>query len=199
MKVEFIYFDIGGVMTDWSRAFTTVTRKFNVPLADFWNLWNTIDDDITTGKIDVKELWKKATARFNIHEANNYDLLESWVNDYKPRTEVYQLIKLLKNHYKIGIISNLYKDMFPLLKKKGFVPDINYSSVILSCDVGLNKKRKEIFKLATDKSKFKPQEIMLIDDKKDFLKNAKGLGWNTFWFDVNDTKGSITKISQLLL
>ena len=199
LKIKFIYFDIGGVLNDWSDAFKTVTNKFNIPFKDFLNHWHENDDDITRGKITPKEFWSKAIKKFDLKNANNFDFLRSWVGDYKQRIEVHQLINRLIDQYKIGIISNLYKDMFPILIETKIVPNINYSAIILSCDVGLKKPEKEIYEIGTKKTRVKPEEILLIDDRLDFIEGAKVVGWKTFWFNEKNVTDSVDKLQKLLL
>ena len=166
-KIKFIYFDIGGVMNDWSDSFRTVTSKFKINFEEFNKLWSgKIWDDITRGKISPQDVWKLAIKKFGLKNADNYNFVESWMGDYRPRLEVHELARQLSKKYKIGLISNLYKGMMPRLIEKGMVTE---------------------------------EEILLIDDRKDFIEGAKKSGWQTFWFGEKNVKESVFKLSKLLL
>ncbi|KKQ24227.1 MAG: Haloacid dehalogenase [Candidatus Roizmanbacteria bacterium GW2011_GWC2_37_13] len=199
-KIKFIYFDIGGVMNDWSDSFRTVTSKFKINFEEFNKLWSgKIWDDITRGKISPQDVWKLAIKKFGLKNADNYNFVESWMGDYRPRLEVHELARQLSKKYKIGLISNLYKGMMPRLIEKGMVTDIKYSVVVLSYEVGFRKPEREIYKLATNLVGVKEEEILLIDDRKDFIEGAKKSGWQTFWFGEKNVKESVFKLSKLLL
>ncbi|KKP73779.1 MAG: HAD hydrolase, family IA, variant 3 [Candidatus Roizmanbacteria bacterium GW2011_GWA2_35_19] len=188
-------------MNDWSNYFKTVTRKFNIPHKEFVEFWHSGDDStsMTRGIITPEDFWKEAINKFNLKSAEDFDFLESWMGDCKPRKEVHSLVHKLVNKYKIGIISNIYKGMMPRLIEIGIVPDVKYSAVVLSCDVGFKKPEKEIYEIATKKAGMKPSGIFLIDDRRDFAKGAESAGWNTYRLDEKNIKKSVEKIEKILL
>lgn len=200
-KIKFIYFDIGGVMADTDDYFKGATKKFGINLDEFIKFWEGDNNrnKLTRGIITPQEFWKSAIKKFNLKETENFNFVESWMDDYKPIIEVHSLAQELSKKYKIGLISNLYKGMMPRLVELGKVADINYSAIILSYEVGLNKNSKEIFEFAAKKSGVKPEEILLIDDRKDFLENARSVDWQTFWFDESRVEESVKKLKNLLL
>ncbi len=199
--IKFIYFDIGGVMNDWSDYFRTATKKFGINLNEFKEFWQSgnIWDDITRGKITPQDVWNMTIKKFNLKNAENYNFVESWMNDYRSRKEIHQLAQDLSKKYKIGLLSNLYHGMMPRLIELGIIADIDYTAVILSNETGLDKNEEEIFKVATKKAGVKPEEILLIDDRKDFIEVAKKIGWQTFWFNEKNIKASVKNLSQMLL
>ena len=121
------------------------------------------------------------------------------MSDYRPRKEIHKLAYELSKKYKIGLLSNIYNGMMPRLIELGIVANnIDYSSIILSYETGLRKPEKEIYEIAAKKAGIKPREILLIDDRKDFIEGAKTVGWQTFWFDEKDIKGSINRLKRFL-
>jgi len=198
-KIKFIYFDIGGVLLDWYDSFKTATEEFNIPFKEFNKLWldEKMVDDMTRGKITPQDLWNKAITKFKLKDAETFNFVESWMQDYKPRLEVHKLVYELEPRYKIGLISNLYKGMMPRLVELGIIPNISYSAIVLSYETGLRKTEKEIFEIATEKAMVKPGEIFLIDDRIDFIQGAEDLGWRTFLFDPNNVKKSVANIIRI--
>ena len=199
-KIKFIYFDIGGVLLDWYDSFKTATKEFNIPYDEFKKLWLRKDfvDDMTRGKIVPQDLWKEAIKKFNLKNVDAFDFLSSWVGDYRPRKDVHKAVYQFSKKYRIGLISNLYKGMLPKLLELRIVPDITYSSIILSCDTGFRKTEKEIYEIATKKSGVKPREILFIDDREDFIEIAKQVGWQTYFFNPNSIRNSIKKLTTIL-
>lgn len=199
-KIKFIYFDIGGVMLNFDNYFKTATNKFNIDLNEFLELWKTdnIWADITIGKIGPQDVWNKAIKKFNLKNADDYNFAESWMSDYIGRPEVHKLASDLSKKYKVGLISNLYSGMMPRLIETGKVADVDYSALVLSYEVGLDKKDKKIFEVATKKAGVLPEEILYIDDRKDFLEVATQVGWQTVWFNTENIDKSIKEIEKIL-
>lgn len=198
-KIRFVYFDIGGVMNDWSDYFKSAAKKHGISAEDINSIWSELDEDITRGRKGAKEYWQRVVEKFHLKSDPAFDFLESWMSDYRPRREIHTLAEELSKKYKIGLISNLYNGMYPRLVELGIVADLDYSAVILSNETGLRKPEKEMYKLATEKAEVKPEEILLIDDRKDFIEGAKKFGWQGFWFDDKNVESSVQQLRKLLL
>lgn len=200
-RVKFIYFDIGNVMADTNDYFKGATTKFNIPLSDFTQFWDSGNgaDDMTRGKITAQEFWQDAVRKFNIENAGDFDFLESWLSDYKPISETHELARKLSKQYEIGLISNLYPGMITKLFNRELVADLKYSAVILSCETGFRKPEKEIYQIATEKAAVRPEDIFFIDDRIDFIEGANKFGWHTFRFDDGKILSTINRLEKLLL
>lgn len=186
-------------MIDFSDYFKTATDKFRIPLVEFKKLWTEIDDDITRGNKSPGDLWEVAIDRFNLKNADDYNFLDSWISDYKPIRQVHLLAEELSGKYSIGLLSNLCNGMMPKMIELGLVADINYSSMILSNKTGLKKPERGIYELAAKTALTEPGEILLIDDRRDFLDGARAAGWQTFLFDQGNVSRSVKKLQEKLL
>ena len=187
-------------MADTTDYFKEATTKFKISLDEFTKLWQEyFRDELTRGKITPQDFWNQAIKKFNLKNADDFNFVESWLGDYRPRPEVHKLAERLSKKYKIGLISNLYSGMMPGLVKMGKVPEIDYSAIVLSYETGFDKKEKKIFEIATKKAEVKPEEIFFIDDRKDFVEVAKQVGWQTVWFDENNIEKSIKQIEKTLI
>lgn len=200
-RVKFVYFDIGGVMADTGDYFKSATTKYKIPLDEFIKFWEEDynRDSLTLGKIIPQEFWNKAIKKFRLKNAENFNFVESWMSDYRPRKEIHKLAYDLSKKYKIGLLSNIYEGMMPRLIELGKVADVKYSSIVLSNETGLRKPEKEIYEIATKKTGILPEEILFIDDRKDFIEGAKKYGWQTIWFDEKDIEKSIKQIEEILI
>jgi len=197
-KINFIYFDVGNVLSEFEGSFDETTKKFNIDSKKFMEFWMENEDDMTRGKLTPKELWKKAIVKFNLKNAESWDFADSWSNGYTPQTLTHDLVKKLYDKRKIGLITNHYYEMFDLSIKKGMIPDIDYHSIISSHLTGFRKPEREIYEIATERAGVKPSEILLLDDRPEFIEGAKKYGWQTVWFDINNKEKSIAKVEKIL-
>lgn len=51
--------------------------------------------------------------------------------------------------------------------------------LLLSCDIGVRKPKKEAFMKALERMKLKAEEVLFIDDRENIIESAKEYGFNT--------------------
>ena len=197
-NIRFIYFDVGGVLVDWSRAFETASAKFNLKVGDIGEVFDENHELITKGFLSPKQLWEKCIKRYSIKNTGDYNFLGSWVSDYQPIQEMHELIIKIKPRYSIGLLSNIYKGMLPLLLKKEIIQNIHYEQIIFSCDVGMMKPNPDIYALAQKKAKVDSNDILLVDDRDNYLEGAKKAQWNTFLFNNKQRDHSAKELEEYL-
>ncbi len=196
--IKFVYFDIGGVLVDWSGVFKTAAGKFNLNPSDISNVFQENHIEITKGIMSSDDFWKKCIQKYKLQNTSGFDFLDSWVSDYKPINITHDFVGQIKNKYKIGLLSNIYKGMLPLLINKKLIPDIVYDQIVFSCDVGMMKPDPEIFELAEKRAGRKTNELLLVDDREDYLEGAEKLNWNVFLFEADNPKVSVEKLRKYL-
>lgn len=197
-QIKFVYFDVGSVLIDWQKVFSTAAETNNLSVDEIGTVFDEYSDDITKGIISPAQFWQEVIKKYNVKNANHYDFLTSWVADYKPIAPTHSLIQQIKSTYMIGLLSNIYSGMLPLLLDKELIPNIEYQSIVFSCDVGLMKPEPEIYALAQEKSELSAHEILLVDDKQENLDAAENVGWQTFLFDPFNPEKSIQELASLL-
>ncbi len=113
--------------------------------------------------------------------------------EFKLFDDSLEILKILKSRrLETGLISNVGKEMEDTYQKLGIQPYLNFT--VTSFEVGCDKPDPKIFRIAIDKSKVKPEEILYVGDQydQDVLGarnvNIKAIlidrrGWNT---DVTD-------------
>ncbi len=195
----FIYFDIGGVLLDWSKVFETATTKFDLKVGDIGAVFDEFVEQVTKGFLTPQQFWGKCIQKYNLKNADNYDFLESWVSDYQPIQEMHELIHKLKPKYNIGLLSNIYQGMLPLLKEKELIPNIHYEQIIFSCDIGEMKPNPDIFAYAQKRAGVDSNKILLVDDSENNLDAAKKVNWNTFLFNNRQREYSVKKLEDYLM
>jgi epoxide hydrolase-like predicted phosphatase len=139
-------------------------------------------DLLTLGKITEDEYWDnflKASKISEKLEVKSEKLKEELKK--KVRSSLYPLkhsasiVNLLKENYKLAILSNHAKEWSEYMKEE-FDLFKSFDDIIFSCDVGLRKPDLKIYEIALDKLKCDPDECIFIDDKKRNTDAAEKLG-----------------------
>jgi len=186
--IKAIIFDLGGVlMTDVPLEQIAEELAKNSSLSreelhahlyptKHWEL-------LTLGKITEDEYWDSflKLSRINVEKKYLKDKVRS---SLYPLGHSTRIVELLKNHYKLGILSNHSKEWSQYMEQK-FDLFKSFDSMVFSCDVGLRKPDLKIYEIATEELKcdaegrtirFAPEECVFIDDKKRNTDAAEKLG-----------------------
>ena len=182
------------ILFDWGNIVESVTTGYTII-----NAWNDLfrkcgykgNDDVTkkvssyrlsriTKLSDLKKAYLKIAKDFNLNTS-----FEEYVNHYKrifDKIDYYEDVAnfehSLKDKCYIGIMSNL-----TILDEERLNKEVNlscYDHVFLSFKFGLRKPEELFYKKIEELTSFKPNEILLIDDKLENVKTAKRLGWNAY-------------------
>ena len=90
-------------------------------------------------------------------------------------SDLIELIKRLKPHYKIGLLSNSNgPHLRDILNHNGLTP--LFDEIIISGEVGFVKPSREIFDYTLGQTQSKPQETVFIDDNQANIAAANKLG-----------------------
>ncbi|MDD4938515.1 MAG: HAD-IA family hydrolase [Candidatus Shapirobacteria bacterium] len=196
--IKFIYFDFGAVLVNYDDVFTKVCNDFNLNKTSFFKFYDEFVLDMDVGKKTVGDFWGECIKKFNLKNANEYDLPKSWVSDYKIIKPIFDFIHSLEGKLNFGIISNIPAEVWWAAFENGWVPKVEYKKIILSSDVGTTKPDRKIYEIAQNKSGVNPEEILFIDDKQENLEEPKKIGWKTFLFDMNQAEKGVKEIKALL-
>lgn len=98
---------------------------------------------------------------------------------------------------KIGLLTNMYPNMFDEIKKRNILPKANWDVIIDSCAVGLQKPNPRIFELGERLAGAKGKEILFVENTAVHVNAAKDFGWETFLYDSAHPKESSRRLSTL--
>lgn len=180
----------------YDHVFRKVIADFNLNQEELDQVYEPYDIDANLGKVNIPDIWHTLCQKLNIKNGQGYKFIKSWVSDYESILSMHDFIKSLVGHYQLGIISNYYAGFYEECLRQGFIPQVKFSDVIISAEVGLMKPGVKIFKLAETRSGFHNEEILFIDDKQENIDTAKSLGWHTFCFDYRSPLESVAKLRQ---
>lgn len=197
-KIKLVLFDIGGVLINYEQAFRNASIEQYIPYELIGSAFDKYDREITSGEITPQELYLKCLEENNLKADKNYDFTDSWIRDYSSIKPTYDLVHKLKSFYRVGLFSNIYKNMIPILRKKKLIPDIAYDFLFISCDTGLQKPDLEAYKHILETTKLGPSQILFVDDRDDNLTVAEYLKWKIFKFSKTDPASSAKKLTEML-
>ncbi len=197
-NIKLILFDFGGVLVDYSKSFQTASKEQGIPIEYLDNAFDNNEEDITKGIIEPQDIFNMAVKESGVGADIKYDFVNSWVRDYKVIQPTWDLLAELSKTYQVGILSNVYKGMIVESIKLGRLPDINYSYIFESCEIGNRKPEKEIYEYVEKETGFSSKEILFIDDRQDFIEGAQRIGWITYLFDSTNPVVSVPQILDIL-
>jgi len=222
--IKAVLFDVGGTLITPNPSVASIYRKFGEPFgltatesqikrafASAWPRHEGFGKAATTvlrhDSESIKSRWQILVEDVFDQVAFNGDRHSCFLALYhafeRPDvwqiyTDVFPVIRALKKHgMDIGIISNWDARLRPLLKdldlEKYFEP------IIISCEVGVEKPKKEIFESARDRCNCSFSEIIYIGDQSDFdVVAPKKLGMKAFLIDRDKRSSLPYRLDSLL-
>lgn len=177
--IKAIIFDLGGVCfeIDWIKINEEMMKKFkisilikssaNQKLIELYNL-------ALEGKIDVLEFFRGLSE----DKANPEEVIKFYKEAYKKykkiNHELLELIKKLKDKYKIVCLSDTNRANFETHQEQNLFEHFN--EVFASFKLGSKKTDKKTFIKVLNQLKLKPEETVFIDDNSKNIENAKSVG-----------------------
>jgi HAD superfamily hydrolase (TIGR01509 family) len=104
-----------------------------------------------------------------------------WYDSYTPTKGMRKLISRLKNKYTLVVFSGNIRERVKYLDKKYGIYN-KFDDFVMSYQYGYNKPEKGFYKALIKRIKCKPEECVLIDDRKESIDIAKSFGMNGLLF-----------------
>ena len=201
--ISFVYFDLGGVVirgfsgtNKWS-AMKRNLRVLSDQEKDFDLFYDQNVLKIHIG-LDVDSLIPQMKEKFHLTLPPNYSMLQDFVDQFNANKLIWPVIDKVSRICKVGLLTNMYPRMFSGICKRGLMPKTDWSVVIDSSVVKMQKPDKDIYELAEQKVGFSGNQILFIDNTKENLETAKTFGWKTFWYDSSDYESSTQELNKVL-
>ena len=185
-KIDTIFFDIGGVLIDIhpEKTYKYIGKQIGLSAEDI-ELSFPVNSHgkYEKGEISNKE-WYQAVSK-SLPERSNLkeeDFWLAWRLLLGKQTDVVEVLRSLKEHYSIWLLSNTnpqhIKDEIKI--RYDFLDEVD--GAIYSFDVGRIKPDPEIFSIAVNAAKTKFGNCVFIDDLKSNVKSAKKSGILSFQY-----------------
>jgi HAD superfamily hydrolase (TIGR01509 family) len=101
-------------------------------------------------------------------------------NQLIPDEQLITLIKLLKNTYRIGLLSNACKEEIEIIYRDKI--DSVFDALAVSYEIGSVKPDPAIFRICAERLGVKPAECLFVDDSKGNLEGAARVGMKTLYY-----------------
>jgi len=158
-------------------------------------------DEMKKGLIKPEIYWNWLFNVLGIDSLNKEKYIKHLLSGYKINQKAVNLIgELHKQNIKTAICSNNYKDNIEALNKKFNIRKY-FDVMVFSYEVKVMKPDKKIYLELIKRLDCKPNEVVIIDDKKDFVNSANNLGIQAFFYEgfgkfIEKLKELGVKISQ---
>lgn len=187
--ISFVYFDVGGVlMLDFSG-----TNKWNDMLRDlgiqgeiaikFNEFWKQHRREIATGQLDLPTVVEMAKQELNLSIPQNYSMMDYFIQRFELNPSMHPVVKSIHKKTRIGLLTDMYVDMFDEIVKANLLPKEQWEIIIDSSKVHYKKPDKEIFALAQQRTGVPNDQIFFVDNVKENVEAAKDYGWNVFHYN----------------
>ncbi|HSX45259.1 MAG TPA: HAD-IA family hydrolase [Candidatus Saccharimonadales bacterium] len=179
--IRFIYFDINGCLVRFfHRAFTRLAEDTGAPAdvieSTFWHN----NDAVCRGKMSVDEFDKAFAERLGI---KTIDWQAYYLDAVDAIDEMQPLVAWAAENYHVGLLSNIMPGFISALFAREKLPNVSYTVIVDSSEVGAIKPEPEIYEIAQKKAGVPADEILLVDDSRANLMAAEKMGWHVLWFD----------------
>ncbi len=211
MKIKTIFFDIDNTLLNHKgaeqKALLSIQSQYfpDVDQKEFEEIWIK----------ETKKNWKLfEEKKLNFEQQRNQRIIDVWnfygkVIDHTEAAEIFQeylkkyeenweifsgiltlINNLKKQNIKIGIISNGDREQqIQKITKINLIDLIEPDLIITSGGMEFSKPDERIFKLAQEKSKCIPEEILMVGDSlEQDIETPKNLGWQTFHINHIDNE-----------
>ena len=194
--VRFVYFDVNGTLVRfYQRAFTEAAQDLGVAADVIETLFWRHNEGLCSGRTSLEDFDQEISKELG---ASVFDWHKYYMENVQAMPGMDELLRWCAQHYEIGILSNNAAGFIDELRRKGLIPDVEFKTIVDSCQVETVKPEPKIYELAQELAAAEVGEILLVDDTRSFLTAADQAGWQVLWFDEDNPEDSIDRIKKYL-
>ncbi|MEF8849465.1 MAG: HAD family hydrolase [Candidatus Bipolaricaulota bacterium] len=187
--IKTITFDFGGVLYDYDGEILLerLASRSKGTLNDLKALLkeSELDRAHFRGEIEAEELLNVLEDLVGL-ELNVEELASAYADSVQPKEEMFELVRELKVNYNLQLYSDTPKILYDRVITDMPIFEL-FSDVILSFRIGKLKDSPEGHREVIEKAGHSPEEIIFIDDRGEFVDQAKELDINGIKFtSIND-------------
>jgi putative hydrolase of the HAD superfamily len=184
MTIRAVYFDLGGVIvrTEFQAPRQHLAERFEM---DYDGLVKLVFDSETAvqgslGAISEEEHWAALARRLHLPESETHSLRDEFFAGDVIDLQLLDYMRLLRKHYKVGLISNAWSGMRAWIAAKKFA-DV-FDSMTISAEARVAKPDAQIYRIALAALGVAPAESVFIDDFPGNVAGARAVGMQAIQF-----------------
>jgi putative hydrolase of the HAD superfamily len=194
--ISFLYLDINGCLVRFFHgAFTRLAHETGASSelieTTFWHY----NDAVCRGELSVAEFNTILAEKLGVPSVNWQDY---YMDAVEVISETQELLTWASQHYRVGLLSNIMPGFIEDMKKRGLLPNIEYTTIVDSSAIGAIKPEQAMYEIALQKAGVPAHEILFVDDSRTNLMAAERMGWRVLWFDDYRPQESVDKIRSSL-
>lgn len=184
---------IKAILLDWGKTFSPgyknvekeldqILASYDLKWSDLYPCWKNYYYLRTRGRIKDDEEMFSQIQRIMQKDIPAQEIKSMLVHSYLVPQENMDVIKRLRNSYKIGLISNHVEEWLREFLEKNELDKL-FDSIIIPSSAGIKKPNAEIYFMALSSLSLRPEEAIFVSDElTDDLISAKGCGIKTVWY-----------------
>jgi FMN phosphatase YigB (HAD superfamily) len=190
LPIEWVFFDMGGVLVDDEPAMLLLYRRLHERCNGLGNS-KTIEEVlslregliakgdgrhwVTAGKILLGDGWKPLFGELLNEIRNRYVELN------RPFPGIGRTLESVSTQFSVGLAANQITECRRILEKNGWLD--HFKVLGISEEIGFSKPRPEFFQWAVEASGCPAERCIMVGDRIDNdIRPAKALGMKTLWF-----------------
>jgi len=194
--VSFVYFDVNGCLIYfYQRAFDKLAAATGVSTdvveSGFWRY----NDEVCRGTMSLDDFNAKLAQHIGI---DSVQWQQYYLDTVEPIVEMQELLIWASERYRVGLLTNIMPGFLQTMRRNKQLPDVRYSAIIDSSEVGTIKPEAKMYEIAQERAGCPADEILLIDDSRANLAAANRCGWHVLWFDDSRPEESAKRASLSL-
>lgn len=195
--IKAVFFDYDGVLTTDKTGSLTTTRHLSkatgIDISVLKATFSRYNKDLTLGKTTHIQVWHEICSALG--QKLDIRLLFDAFESTPMNTGMFSLARELKRRHLVGIITDNKKDRIDHLKQYQELESV-FSPIVVSAEVGADKKSDAIFLRALQLTGVTAEEAVFIDNSRDNLVAPNGLGFKTVFHD--DDNNDVEALSKSL-
>jgi len=202
--IKFVYFDVGGVMIDdfsGNDKWREMKRELGVtPKMDneFERLYGEYSAKGLGLDLPVDDLIPVFEKELGIKFPEGFSWLNYYLDHFDRNEDLWPVVERVRKSCKVGLLTNMYVDMFEGIEGRGLLPQIKWDVVVDSTQVMAQKPEKKIYEIARQMSGVAAEELLFVDNSKGNVEAAKALGWQIFLYDPSNHKKACEELNEFL-
>lgn len=195
-EIKFIYSDINGVLVRFfQKAFVDIAHEHSITVEKVETAFWHYNDAANRGEMSPEALNQAMMQRLGIKE---FDWQARYLSTIEPIIAMHECLADISATHKIGLLSNINRGVIAEMLDLSLLPDLDYSAIVDSSEVGSIKPEAKIYQIAERLADHSGDEILFIDDSRTNLMAAERFGWRVLWFDDYRPQESVERVKESL-